>query len=111
MNEISYKKLTNAIVLSILFVINGYGQKSFWRLQVIETPNYVVKSILQDSVGLIWLATNEGLYRYDGSDIKQYFPIPDCPLSSNRIDRIQEHASHHILCQQRNTIVMFDPET
>lgn len=107
-NEIPYKKLTIAIVLSILFVINGYGEKNFWRFQVIETPNYVVKSILQDSVGLIWLATNDGLYRYDGSDIKPYFPIPDCPLSSNRIDRIQEHASHHILCQQRNIIIMFD---
>ena len=107
-NEIPHKKLTIAIVLSILFVINGYGEKNFWRFQVIETPNYVVKSILQDSVGLIWLATNDGLYRYDGSDIKPYFPIPDCPLSSNRIDRIQEHASHHILCQQRNIIIMFD---
>ena len=76
-NEIPYKNLTNSIVLSILFVINGYGEKNFWRFQVIETPNYVVKSILQDSVGLIWLATNDGLYRYDGSDIKPNFPNPD----------------------------------
>lgn len=90
--------------LTILFIFTITGestaQKEYWHLQTIETPNYVIKGVMQDSVGLIWLATNDGLLRYDGSHIKAYFPTQSAsPLITkfNRVDRIQEYSTHDII--------------
>lgn len=103
--------------LTILFIFTITGestaQKEYWHLQTIETPNYVIKGVMQDSVGLIWLATNDGLLRYDGSHIKAYFPTQSAsPLITkfNRVDRIQEYSTHDIICQQRNILFLFDRE-
>ena len=35
-------------------------------------PSNYVKSLFQDSEGFIWLATNSGLFRYDGKDVVSY---------------------------------------
>lgn len=49
--------------------------------------HYQVSDILQDDYGFIWIATNDGLNRYDGAGCKTYLHNPDetGSLSSNRI--------------------------
>ena len=41
----------------------------------IETLSGIqVNDIKQDSLGFLWIGTNEGLYRYDGYNLKLYEP-------------------------------------
>lgn len=49
--------------------------------------NDQVRGIVQDSHGFIWITTNDGLNRYDGSRVKIYQHDPDDPysLSSNLV--------------------------
>lgn len=111
-NKFSFMFL-GIMLLFFVFVNKSVAQKRYWHLQTVETPNYVIKGIMQDSVGLIWLATNDGLLRYDGSHIKAYFPTQSAsPLITkfNRVDRIQEYITHDIICQQRNILFLFDRE-
>lgn len=42
-------------------------------------PSQVIYDIMQDASGIIWLCSNEGLLRYDGSKFRRY--LPDVPSS------------------------------
>ena len=37
-----------------------------------KVPNNTVNAIVQDSLGFIWIGTNDGLCRYDGKQFKVY---------------------------------------
>ena len=41
--------------------------------------NGYVTDITEDSRGNIWVATEEGLNRWDGKRFHKYMPLPDCP--------------------------------
>lgn len=62
-------------IISALFVIKSYGQPqvSFRQLSVNEglSQNSVV-SITQDSIGYLWLATQDGLNKFDGNKFQIY---------------------------------------
>ena len=60
----------------------------------------LVTHIIQDSKGYIWLATWDGLRRYDGYRFLSFKARPGdhCPLETNRINYIEEAADHSIIC-------------
>ncbi|WP_055395195.1 two-component regulator propeller domain-containing protein [Flagellimonas eckloniae] len=60
-------------ILLFIYSANAQNQISFRQLTVKEglSQNSVV-SVAQDSLGYLWLATQDGLNRYDGRSIKQY---------------------------------------
>ena len=60
-----------------------------------------IQSILQDSRGYIWLATWNGLERFDGYNFKNYksYPTDSVRLSYNRITHIVAGYGSHIWCQ------------
>ena len=66
---------TACFIISALFVINAFGQSqvSFRQLSVNDglSQNSVV-SVTQDSIGFLWLATQDGLNRYDGNKFHIY---------------------------------------
>ena len=51
-----------------------------------------VQAMLQDQMGFIWFGSNEGLFRYNGSEVKGYYYIrgDSTSLSSNFISTIYE---------------------
>ncbi len=71
-----------------------------------ESP---VTCVVQDSVGLIWLASWDGLYRYDGYRMRCYKARPgdNCPLNVNRIDYICELPGGDLLCRVRGEYFAF----
>ncbi len=58
----------------------------------------IVRSILQDKRGFIWIGTEEGLNFFDGQTIKQYLnnKEPSCALGSNYINALFEDSEGKI---------------
>ena len=45
----------------------------------------IVYDIIQDNYGFIWIATANGLNKYDGYSITNYYPDPDDPKNPNTV--------------------------
>ncbi|NDP22222.1 MAG: response regulator [Paludibacter sp.] len=80
------------ILLTIIFTAQSYSQNDFkYRLSTISVnqglSQHDVSSIVQDSTGFIWIATYDGLHRYDGANFKIFHYNPSDPnsISDNRI--------------------------
>src|SRR5690349_10595053 len=64
-----------AVVLFVFLVIPAaYAQEYRFRLYRVEQglPSDVVKAVTQDRLGFIWIATDDGLVKYDGLKFTTY---------------------------------------
>lgn len=71
-----------------------------------------VMDMLQDSRGYMWMATWDGLNRFDGNDFRSYKVRPgdDVYLTSSRIDKVEEDAWGYLwLLAYGKNVVRFDP--
>ena len=70
----------------------------------------IVQHMIQDRRGYIWLATWDGLRRYDGYAFRTYKARPgdNCPLETNRISYIEEDAEGNILCFSNEKPYLFN---
>jgi ligand-binding sensor domain-containing protein len=77
--------LLSAIVL--IRNLNAYGQKDFYIFRNINTSaglaSDYVTSIIQDSKGFIWIATGNGVQKYDGNSFTTYHHDPHNSQSIN----------------------------
>lgn len=81
------------IFIFLLFTSNVSSQIHFNRLVTEDgLSNNTVYDIFQDRVGFIWIATDDGLNRYDGNDFKvfRHEPGNDNSLSDNSVWSITE---------------------
>jgi signal transduction histidine kinase/ligand-binding sensor domain-containing protein/DNA-binding response OmpR family regulator len=68
----------NTLFIAILLLIAQFAtaQQPYYKIKKISTTNglsnSVVYSIIQDKLGFIWFATEDGLNRYDGYNFKTY---------------------------------------
>lgn len=82
------------LLLSFFISISVYSQNNDIRFEKITKDNGLstmkIYDICQDSIGFLWFATNEGLNRYDGYNIKVYKhdPIDKNSISSNLIRKL-----------------------
>ena len=72
--------------------------------------DYNVTDIIQDSQGYIWVATMDGLNRYDGYDITTYKNEPDNPhsLFKNRISALCEDEMGNIWIGTRRGVSIYN---
>ena len=81
---------------------NAFAQESGLRFEQITTKDGLsqstVNDILQDSVGFLWFATDDGLNRYDGYEFRVFQSRigSSTTLVSNQITRIIEDSDHNI---------------
>lgn len=79
------------------------------RFERINTGTAVVESVIQDHRGLLWLAADDGLFRYDGYQVKRFWP-PEQSLPSVRA--IYEDAEGRLwLSTGYHGLQVFDPRT
>lgn len=74
----------------------------------------VVNAIAQDSTGFIWLATQDGLNRFDGSQVRVFKRNPDDPasLSANNVTALLVDRSGYLwLGTNGGGLDRFDPAT
>ena len=74
--------------------------------------DYNVTDIIQDSQGYLWIATMDGLNRYDGYTITSFKNNPDNPhsLYKNRSTCLCEDALGNIWTGNRRGISIFNPQ-
>ncbi|HET6227406.1 MAG TPA: two-component regulator propeller domain-containing protein [Bacteroidia bacterium] len=66
-------KLILNCLLFILLITSGYGQElHFENVQLKDLPSTEVYRILQDTEGYIWMATDAGVCKYDGTNLTTY---------------------------------------
>lgn len=70
----------------------------------------VVQHMIQDSRGYIWLATWDGLRRYDGYRFETFKAVPGdhSPLETNRFGYVQEDSTGNIVCMSNEKPYLFD---
>lgn len=103
-NSIVSKNVRHILVLSIcFFCICPISLADNWQpINVLSTnnglPTNEVRQVFQDREGYIWIATVDGLCRYDGFQLKTYKTNLYTPglLSSNNITVIAEDYNHNI---------------
>lgn len=69
-----YNKYILLILTEFIFILTGYSQTIHFRHYKAEhgLSSNRVSSIIQDSMGFIWIGTNNGLNRFDGLNFKLY---------------------------------------
>ena len=95
-------------------VVGRGGAASFAILSLKDgLANDSVSGIVQDSKGFIWLGTQGGLCRYDGSDFLSFEnePFVDDCISSNLIQTLYLDANDALWIGTYNGLDRFDPET
>lgn len=105
--------------LALLFSLRILGQQNYAvKNYLVEEglPHNVINQILQDKKGFIWLATYNGISKYDGYTFKNYKSKPSDKvfMKKNRIDRIVEDKYGRIWIRTNSTqsnAYCFNPET
>ena len=105
--------------LALLFSSSLLGQQNYAvKNYLVEEglPHNVINQILQDKKGFIWLATHNGISKYDGYTFKNYKSKPSDKvfMKKNRIDRIAEDKTGRIWIRSnasQSNAYCFNPET
>ena len=95
---------------NLFFLISFCTSIYSWGESLLSVSHYsiqeglsqnTVQSIIQDNEGYIWLATWNGLEKFDGYRFKNYksYPTDSIRLSYNRITHIEKGYGAHIWCQ------------
>ncbi len=73
----------------------------------------VVTDIIQDDMGFIWVATFDGLNRFDGTNIKvfRHNPEDSSSIPSSKILRLQSDFNNHLYLITNNGFAFFDCTT
>jgi len=87
MKQINYAFKISALLLLSLFLqltVNAqYEKMNFEHLTLKDGLSQItINSMIQDSHGFIWFATQDGLNRYDGVENKIYRPVLESPETS-----------------------------
>lgn len=98
---VAVKKVILTSYLLVIFVIADVRAGSYIFKHVgaeSELSQSWVTSIRQDYLGFIWIGTTDGLYRYDGNNIKSYRNISGdtLSLSGNNISSVFEDKENNL---------------
>ena len=99
------------IMLWASFVCQAQSYKLFTTDE--ELSSSLINHIYQDSNGMIWVATEDGLNRYDGAKFTTYKHNPEDAhsLSHNYVRRIFEDSKGHIYIGTHNGVQVYNPAT
>jgi signal transduction histidine kinase/ligand-binding sensor domain-containing protein/DNA-binding response OmpR family regulator len=105
-------------LLVIIFVFTASGTSQNLSFKNLTTENGLsnnkINDIIQDKAGFIWLATDDGLNRFDGYNFKVYRHIPEdsTSISSNNIWRMFEDEEGIIwIGTKSGELIRYDPKT
>ncbi|WP_202915853.1 hybrid sensor histidine kinase/response regulator transcription factor [Pontibacter pamirensis] len=91
----------------------GYAQSGKMFSVDQELSNSLIHQVYQDSKGIIWIATEDGLNRYDGSKFTIYKHDRQDPHSilNNYVNLLFEDSKGHLLVGYYNGLQLYDHAT
>ena len=106
---------SSALLMYLLFV-NSFttAQYNFAHYSVEEGLNArVFRQLAQDKYGFIWIATDNGLYRYDGHQFKGYFANPSTKFSlpNNDVSSISFDSKGNLWIGTWGGVARMEPES
>ncbi len=92
MQVLNYSRLL-AVLISLTFLIQANGQNSridFQNLSINDGLSHsLITSMTEDDKGFLWIATQNGLNRYDGYEFKKYYAgKSDKTINKNHITKL-----------------------
>lgn len=97
-----------------VFSEKSLSAKSEYSIQVWNTdhglPQNSVTDIIQTSDGFLWIATFDGLVRYDGYQFRIYKPSEHFPSITNRIYKLFEDSNKLWIVTQDKDLLKIDKE-
>lgn len=99
--------------LFLFFSLLGYGQSSKLFTTDSDLSSSLINQIYQDRNGFIWIATEDGLNRYDGAKftIYKHEPNNEHSLAHSFVRTVFEDSKGHLLVGTYIGIQMYDPGT
>lgn len=103
------------LALALLLFAVSWAQSQTPRAQLLTTadglPASMVIGMEQDEAGFIWIATTDGLARYDGQRVKVFKHDPANPnsLIDNEIIGFSKSQNRFLIVTQSDNIQLFDP--
>lgn len=110
------RKLWIIIALSGIFSLAGYAQVPTLRIKYFTKEDGISSSsinhIAQDSTGFIWIATHDGLYKYDGYDFTAFFSKQNdsTSLPGNIINYIYSDSGGRLWIATNNGICLYNED-
>lgn len=76
-------------------------------------PHQQVNALMQDDKGMLWIGTRNGLSRYDGYTLTNYFSQPDdtCSLTQNFVHAIYQDSRKRVWIGTYDGICQYRPAT
>jgi ligand-binding sensor domain-containing protein/HPt (histidine-containing phosphotransfer) domain-containing protein len=117
MKKYHFKSVFILIVLFCTFSTVTSQNNEFMKFTNLSVENglsvSVVAGFAQDQNGLIWIATQDGLNRYDGYNFKVYYNEPgkEKTLSQNGIRSVAVDKFGNIWAAQNNGVDVLNPST
>ena len=103
-----------SLILCIFLYPTIQGQQLHFESAI---PNeglpQVPNDLLQDSYGFIWIGTTDGLYRYDGHELREfrYTPTDSTSLSNSHVTSLYEDRNGLIWIGTRSGLNNYNPKT
>lgn len=107
-------RLVISVIVGVVFWSVGLSQPDlkFKPLSIKDgLTNNSINDILKDSVGFIWVATDDGLNRYDGHEFKAYHHSDSSTntISSNTVYCLFQTRNGDLLAGTQNGLSRFNP--
>lgn len=115
-------------ILLFVFILQGFAQehpivRANYERDIFQRfdnytmkdglPSNMIRQIFQDKAGFIWLATENGLCRYDGSRFLIFLPVPgdSTSISDNKVTCIAQTSDDFLWIGTKNGLNKLDPLT
>ena len=111
--HIKQKGLISIFLFCVLIFIKGQNNNlSFESITNDKGLSHnTVYDICQDAQGFMWFATDEGLNRYDGKNIKQYFATEnDNSLPSNSVRSLVNTTDQQLFIGTSKGLALYQPD-
>lgn len=114
-----YQYLSRTSVVSFLFILflhlHVFSQESgrrFNRVGQNELSDKLAWCILKDDLGFMWFGTTEGLYRYNGTDVRtyKYSPSNSTSICHNNINAIGKDNENNLWIGTSRGLALYDRE-